>query len=374
MNGYQHEFRRLAELRCTEGCLISAYLNWERRDGDHFSRVAGALKKSERRLVRSAGDKQAASFLKADFARILSRMHKGFSQGTQGVCFFASERAGIFESYPLPFSVETRISVDEAPLLIPLARISEEHDHAIAAFIDAQSASVLEISWGTVAEEETVWAGDRAESVSDERETSERIDRRQREYRRRYQREVAERLAGRADRSDVNRIFIIGQERMLSDVQGRLPERVTDRVFERIPWDLHKSREDILEQVFDIMRERRDAMHRHLVHAMLEEVLNDGRAVIGPEQTLTALNRKQVSRLVISTDFRREGMRCMHCGLYLWDRKQRCVRCDGEDLHPVCFEREIVNEAIRQGGEVAAVEGDRNLIAHGGIGAFLRFG
>ena len=373
MNGYQQEFRRLGGLKCPEGLLVSAYLNWERRDGDHFSRAAGALRQGERRLVRNVGDKQVASVLKADFGRILSRIHKGFSQGTRGVCFFASEKAGVFEAYTLPFAVETRISVSDTPLLIPLARISEEHDHALAAFVDAQSASVLEISWGTVAEEVIVPAEDAAENASAVRETSERIDRRQREYRKRYLREVAERLAVWADRSGAPQIFIVGQERMLSDVQGHLPDRVTDRVSERIPWDVHKSREDILDQVLGIMWERRNAMHRHLVHTLLDEVLNDGRAVVGPEGTLGALQGKQVDRLVVSTDFRKEGARCECCGLYLWDRRPRCPQCDGEEMGTVCFEREIVNETIRQGGEVTAVSGDRNLIAHGGVGAFLRF-
>jgi peptide chain release factor subunit 1 len=368
--GIQDKIRELSAVNASSGVLLSAYLNWERCDGSHRKRIQNALKKREREILQDLEPEPKAEVRK-DFREIMAHLRKGFPAGTQGVCIFACGEMGLFESHASPFPFKTQVVLGSRPFLLPLARVSDEHDHGLVSLIDTESARLIEIMGSNVIKEQEFHAdvpGRHAQGGWSQMRYQRHIE----DHRDRHHRNVAEVLTRWVDESRVPQVILGGQERILANFQEFLPGRVRSRILVSMPLDIRAHRDEALRRAQEFLQSEKERAQSELVRELLEVVLTEGPAVVGPESTIRALNEGRVGRLVINRDFSRPGLRCPACDMLHWKDLESCPYC-GDTCIGVSLEAEIVTTVIHKGGEVITVMSDPNLERHGGMGAFLRF-
>lgn len=367
----QDDIKRLAALHSTKGTLISLYLNWERCDGAHGKRIRSILKKREREILQGLNSEDLQRGIKEDFREISSHLRKGFPPGTQGVCVFACSALGLFDIHGFPFPFKTQVVVGTRSFLLPLARVSDEFDHGLAALVDTESARLFEIAGSIILKEQSMESevpGRHAQGGWAQMRYQRHIE----DHRDRHHREVADVLTKWVDESCVSHVILGGQERILANLQEFLPDRVRRRIMASLPLDIRTPRDEVLKRVRERLQSDKERAHEALVQDLLNQVLTDGPAVVGMEPTIEALNEGRVGRLVILREFSRQGFHCPECEMIYWKSVERCPYCAGE-TRPVSLEQEIVNAVFHRGGEVTTVLGDPDLARHGGVGAFLRY-
>ena len=120
--------RRLAELRPEHGLVVSAYLNLEPSEfatpPARSAAVRSLLDEAQRRLKEIDDDlpHDARVTLGQDVERVGDFLSGGFSaEGAHGIAVFSSTPAELFEAIKLPQPVESRVVIDGAPFVEPLA-------------------------------------------------------------------------------------------------------------------------------------------------------------------------------------------------------------------------------------------------------------
>lgn len=367
----QEEIRRLSGLRDPQGALLSAYLNWERRDGAHGKRIQEALRRSERRFLQGVDDEDLRTRIKEDFRTVARYLRKGFPSGTLGICVFVSSGLGLFESHPLPVPFKTQIVVAPGPFLLPLARVSDEYEHYLVALVDTESARILEIAGSTILREEALWTevpGRHSQGGWSQMRYQRHIE----DHRDRHHRETADRLTRWVDEARVDSVLLAGQDRILANFQEFLPERLRRRIQGVLSMDIRTPQDEIQWRCQQLLQREKEASHRALVLDLLESVLTDGSAVVGVKGTVRSLNEGKLGRLVASRDFASTGALCAGCEMLHWEETSQCPYCGGSAL-PVPLEQELINAALRKGADAVTVVGDPDLERHGDVGGFLRY-
>ena len=102
-----------------------------------------------------------------------------------------------------------------------------------------------------------------------------------------------------------------------------------------------------------------------------QEILKDGLAVYGIEETLTAARNGQVELLLIEKDYKPKGWICEHCQLAETGTVKKCPNC-GNNVSEVDVLEEILEFAKRTNATVEFTS-DPELADLGHVGALLRF-
>jgi peptide subunit release factor 1 (eRF1) len=130
---------------------------------------------------------------------------------------------------------------------------------------------------------------------------------------------------------------------------------------------------EVQEQTLRAARELTAADVRGAIENLRAEVHTGNLGAAGLEDTLQALQRGQVLRLLVHEDFTTPGQRCTRCGLL--SLRNPCLFCGGETRALADMVESVVTEAFLRNCEitfVSAADGEQ-LEEMGGIGALLRF-
>lgn len=119
--------------------------------------------------------------------------------------------------------------------------------------------------------------------------------------------------------------------------------------------------------------ERERERERELVAWIEEGLGTGGPAAAGLDEVLSTLEQQRVAVLVVpERGFLRAGL-CPTCGRLSTDGERTCP-LDGAPLAPVDAIEQVVEQAARQGAQVAVVRDHHEwLCNHGGIAALLRW-
>ena len=102
-----------------------------------------------------------------------------------------------------------------------------------------------------------------------------------------------------------------------------------------------------------------------------QEILRDGLAVYGPEETLQAVKNGQVELLIIEKDFKLRGWLCENCQTVGRGKKLKCPYCDNKTSDVDVLE-EILEFAERTDADIEFTD-DEEIAKLGHIGAILRY-
>jgi peptide chain release factor subunit 1 len=370
------ELRRLAEIRLDRPVVLSLYLDLDPTEfatpPARATAVRSLLDEADRQ-VRDRRDlpHEERMGLRASLERASSVLEGDLpAEGAQALAIFAAESAELFEVLKLPRPVPSRVAIRRSPLVAPLARLARRERWCVA-LVNRRDARIFRGSPDGLREIEQIH--DLVFGQHDRGGWS------QARYQRGIEKEkddhlkhTVEALMKHFKRRPFERLIVGGPREVVADFESKLHGYLAERLAGRIDVDVeHSTPEQVLEAVqphFEELEEEREA-------EALERLGEAGRAAIGLEDALRALNERRVETLVADERYSAEGSCCPSCG-WLGPAGERSCPIDETELETLDDLSEAAVELpIQQSAEILAVRRRRDELAEraGGIAALLRF-
>jgi peptide chain release factor subunit 1 len=370
------ELRRLAELRLDRPVVLSLYLDLDPTEfatpPARATAVRSLLDEAERRLRdpdRLSHEDRADLETSLERARALLERDLP-TEGAQAVAVFASEPADLFEALKLPRPVRSRVAIGRSPLVGPLARL-ERRERWCVALVSRRDARIFRGSPDGLREVEQVH--DTVFGQHDQGGWS------QARYQRGIEKEKDDHLKHTVEvlmkhfkRRPFQRLVVGGPREVVADFESKLHGYLAERLAGRIEVDVDNSTpEQVLaaaQPCFDRLEEEREA-------EAFERLVENGRATLGLDDTLRALNERRVETLILDERFSAPGASCPDCGWLVGGGERTCP-VDGRELEQLDDLTDAALElTLQQSAEILAVRRRRDEFEEraGGIAALLRF-
>jgi peptide chain release factor subunit 1 len=370
------ELRRLAQVRLDRPIVLSLYLNLDPSDfatpPARATAVRSLLDEADRR-VRDLRDlpHDDRMDLRASLDRASALLEGDLpTEGAQALAVFAAESAELFEALKLPRPVPNRVAIRRSPLIAPLARLARRERWCVA-LVNRRDARIFRGSPDGVYEIEQIH--DLVFGQHDQGGWS------QARYQRGVEKEkddhlkhTAEALMKHFKRRPFERLILGGPREVVSDFESKLHGYLAERLAGRIEVDVEHSSAD---QVLDAAQPRFEELEDEREADAFERLGEAGRAAIGLEAVLRALNERRVETLVADEQFAAPGTSCPTCG-WLGPAGERACPVDETELEALDDLTEAAVElTIQQSAGILAVRRRRDELAEraGGIAALLRF-
>jgi peptide chain release factor subunit 1 len=370
------ELRRLSELRLDRPVVLSLYLDLD--PGEFATPPARAtairslLDEADRRLRGHDGlshdDRTDLEASLGEARKLLE--HDLPADGAHAVAVFACRPAGLFEVVKLPRSVQNRVEIRRSPLVGPLARL-ERRERWCVALVNRRDARLFRGSPDGLREIEQIH--DTVFGQHDQGGLA------QARYQRGIEKEkddhlkhTAEALMKHYKRRPFQRLIVGGPREVVADFESKLHGYLSERLSGRIEVDVENSS---AEQVLGAARPRFEELEDEREAEALERLGEGGRAAVGLDDTLRALNERRVETLLLDEQFAAAGISCPDCG-WLGVGDERTCPVDGRELDRLDDLTDAAIELALQGAaEITAMRHRREQFEEraGGVAALLRF-
>jgi peptide chain release factor subunit 1 len=358
----QETIDALAERNAPDRCFVSAYVN----DDD--------LARLEERL---AGDDLLAKPTELELENLeptfemIREWFDNNSFDSRAVGLFACWADDYLEAVPVDVPVERQVVVDSSPYVLPLAEVADEYENWCIVLADHDGTGIFEVGGLDIDTVDRV-AGDIKNSVQVGGWSQQRYERRRQKQISHYCDEIADRLDELVDRNACDRIVLAGDQNLVAKLEDELPNRLRDRVVgaEKLRRDLTKS--EIFDELEDTYEEAERTSERELAEQIQKRRYRDGRAAIGADSTLEALQQGRVQTLLVERDREIPGSRCRTCETLFAEVLDACPACDG-DTFEVDLANEFVEMVSQTDAEVDVADPMDQLTEWGGVAALLRY-
>jgi peptide chain release factor subunit 1 len=361
--------RRLAELRPDDGKVVSIYLNL---DPTEFA--SGAARSTAINSVLDQAGRVAREQTPAVRANV-ERVREAFKgldfQGAHGMAVFAAGE-DMLEVIKLPRPVDNVVVIDDSPYIEPLVEVQSEARYGVV-LVNRQTARIFRGSRDRL--DEVVRIEDEVHGRHDQGGWS------QARYQRSVDKEVQDHLKRAADellkrhkRRPFDALFVGAPEAVYKEFLERLHPYLKARVAGRIDVDVEHTGVDEVQQAAEpAISAYERKLEKEALDRLEEARGTGGRAAIGLEDTLTALNEQRVEILLLQENFDAAGVCCPQCG---WLGPSGITACPADGTATVGRDDITdlaVRRAITQSAQVVRVRDDERLEPMGSIAAVLRF-
>jgi peptide chain release factor subunit 1 len=278
---------------------------------------------------------------------------------------FASHKNNFQKQISLPVEVDNLLVVDSSPYIRPLARIYDEYESFTLVLVSSNYAKIFSISLGKIDDTKKL-----SKDIMNKHKkggcSQARFNRLRRGAIDAFLSEVAEELSKIAD----ERIVVAGPGIEKNHFIDKLSKSLKDKVVDVIDINIEDENE-LLKQSSIIISEKEKKRSFEAVQHLKEEILKDGLAVYGVNETIKAVRNGQVDLLIIQKDFKPQGWICEHCQVVEEGTLKKCPYC-GNKTSEVDVLEEILEFAERTDAEVEFTD-NKELAELGHVGGILRF-
>lgn len=299
------------------------------------------------------------------------------------IAIFASEKHDLFEVISLEASrrlnksfnkvVDNKLVVDSSPFIRYLAEYLDEYGEAYSLLLMSyEQAKVFSVSCGEVAKEKSI-----SENILNRHKkggwSQARFQRIRKGEIKAFFSEVEEFIAGYGEGLDS--LILAGPGKAKTEFRNSLPSHLQEKVVGVI--DISIDEENLLiTESYDVISEFREGEKEGLIKQIRREILRDGLASYGVEETLKMAKNGQVDVLMVDRDYHKRGWKCENCQVVKIDRdgkgtQENCPIC-GDVVSEVDVIEEIIEFAGRTGSRIEFVDRD-DLKDFGNIAALLRY-
>jgi len=370
------EIRKLAKIPETDYPFLSLYLNTKWEDEKQRGRVRLFVKNELKEAQKSIKEEEKIrKSLQNDSEKVQryieGLIHRAYDERFKGIAIFACSGIRTFIIYRSSIPFENQFTISSKPSLRQLVQISDENKSAIAVMVDTDRAKIFEMSLGEIHLESQI------ESYVPGRHeqggwSQMRFQRHIREHMHQHHKGVAEQLIKLFDEERWENIVLIGQEHILASFRALLPERVRDKIKGDFPAKFEEESSNLAEKVIEYLHGEYFKEEHTIVEEVIETALARGAAAVGLRDTIEAINRGQVHRLILDSDLKRQGWQCIKC-LALGDiTPLSCPFCNSA-IETVDLAEEMIRSVINRDGEVDMIKHHPELNKYEGVGAMLRF-
>ncbi len=301
-----------------------------------------------------------------NFTQTLEQV-KEFVQKNQfsNLAVFASYKYNFFKAVPLSIQLNNSLVVDSSPYIRPLAQIQDEWESFTLVLLNSHYAKIYSISLGKV---------DRKKNLSKDiinrhkkgGQSQARFQRIRKGAIHAFLSEVSEYLVKVADKQ----IVIAGPGTAKVQFKELLPKHLQERIVDVLDIGIDNEKE-IFEESMYVISEKEEKKSHNVVEKLKQEILKDGLAVYGIDDTLQAAKNGQIDLLIIEKDYKIKGCLCEHCQILNAGPIKECQVCGGPTTEADVIE-EILEFAERTNAQVEFTD-DEEISNLGHIGAILRY-
>jgi len=283
----------------------------------------------------------------------------------KNIAIFASHKHNYLQNLILPIKIKNMLIVDSSPYIRPLARILDEWESYTLVLLNSNYAKIFSISLGKIDNTKSISA-DIMNKHKKGGFSQARFNRLRHGAINSFLGEVVEALQKRSD----EKLIIAGPGTIKKHFIDMLPKAINEKVVDVIDIGIEDENELLKKSKFLISEnEKRDSSQA--VEHLKDEILKDGLAAYGIEETLKVVKNGQVELLIIEKNYKQLGWICEHCQLVRTGNKKTCPYC-GNKTSVVDLLEEILEFAERTDAEIEFTD-DEQISALGHVGAILRF-
>jgi peptide subunit release factor 1 (eRF1) len=271
-----------------------------------------------------------------------------------GVAIFAcAGRDDFFEAVQLDVPLEQHwLSVGPVPHLYPLARLNDQYPRYAALLVDTNSARIFVFGLGSVRSEERVTNVKTRRSAGGGWSQA-RYQRRLANFHLHHMKEVVSVLDRIVRDEKLNQVVVGCDEAAKGTLGEHLPKHLAAKVVDTMNLDKRAPEHEVLAATLETLRGKDAETDAGQVQTMLDAWRAGGLGVVGPEQTMKALELGQVEELLVTAS-------PDHLGDTAADDK-------------LSVADELVRRAQQSSARIRFVEDAALLQEVGGVGAILRF-
>ncbi|HDQ14685.1 MAG TPA: hypothetical protein ENN41_07720 [Sediminispirochaeta sp.] len=299
---------------------------------------------------------------------------KNHFHGTKMLAIFADTQ-GFWEDFELPVRLPNRVVIDPSPQVHPIIALQDNFLRFLVLVSNSYKAKILTIQGHQFVEEQVIFTQEEAEGSNDEALKGfgeQHLDRSEREQLHRSIKTIAQTTFHTFKEGAYDFLILAAPERDLPLLKDNLHTYLQEKVIGQVAARPEEETEALLKKVHAAVSEWEKEREKKLLDYLSTEDYEGGKAVKGVGPSLKALMNGQVHTLAVRDGFARGGYHCPKDN-YLDLAKKPCPRC-GEQLVPVedVVDR-MVEETLRQNGEIRYVRYFPEELEGDGIAARLRF-
>ena len=281
------------------------------------------------------------------------------------LAIFASRKHNFFTSVSLPMEVHESLVVDSSPYIRPLARIQDEWESFTLVLLNSNYAKIFSVSLGSLEQQKSL-----SKDIMNRHKkggcSQARFQRLRKGAIHAFFSEVEEALEKIADK----RIVLAGPGQAKLQFRDMLPKHLAERIVDFIDIDIDDEKE-LFKESIHLISEKEEQKSHEAVRQLKEEILKDGLAAYGVEDTLQAVKNGQVELLLIEKDCKIKGWICEHCQVVKEGSVTKCPHC-GKPISEIDVLEEILEFAERTDADIEFTD-DEEIVNLGHIGAILRY-
>ena len=362
----ENDLRELLNFNTNEP-VLSVYLNTEPSEGN-----ADTHKKRLRSMMKEIN-------LTEDVQEIERFFETEYDWSGRGVAVFSCSPKNYFRAYPLAVPVRNLVHISDRPSVKSLAALMDNYGGYGVVLVDKQGARLFHFHMGDLREQEGV-LGETVRRAKHGSGGSAMPGRRGASATNRAVDEVVDRNMKDAvdfalhffETNHVRRILIGGTDENVKLFCSLMPKSWQSLVMGTFPMSMTASLNEVRARAFELGMQAETEREARLVERVITQAAKGSGAVVGLEDTLTALNEGRIQTLVVCEGFRKNAFRCKGTGWLTTKPEEACT--GDEDVEKVYDVVDfVVNQVMRGGGEVDVVMSSADLEKAGCIGAVLRY-
>ena len=366
---------RLAAFEPVDLPVISLYLDMQ-PDQNGRPQFDAWLRKTlaERQKTFASGTPARQSF-DADVERIKTYLESDVQRSANGLAIFACHDANLFETLQLTVPIDDHwLFIGAVPHLYALARLNDQYPRYAALLVDTNAARLFVFSLGTTETTQHV-QNVKTRKTSMGGWSQARYQRHIDNYHSQHMKEVVDILDRVVREESINQIVVSCDEIARPILMEELPQHLADKVVDIVRVDIKAPEHEVLQATLDALRAKDATTDQERVEQMIGAWRGGGLAVVGPEDTLEALQMGQVEELIIAA--RPTAVRRPQSvppgttpGPVDVDTSSPNANVDTERMK---IADELVTKAQATSARIRFIENEDLLADVGGVGALLRF-
>ena len=358
------DLRALAERQGPERAFLSLYLS----SPEAMQALSGRIEKVRALLSDSPAEQEY-------FDENLKKVEDALGRVTfdsEGLCLFTSWATDYLEVHKLEQKVQDLLWVDSSPYIRPLAELQDEYENFVVVTADNTDAHVYFVT-SSVADEEERVKGDVKNSVKKGGWSQKRYARRREKELHEYAKEVADVLSDLDKQETFDRLYLLGSEEAMNEIESVLPQPLLDRLGGKEAIDLSSQNDAPWKEALGLFTQDERTSETALWEQIKGEYLRGGRAVAGPEDVLEAAAIGRVEKMIVTRDAKVAGIRCRDCENLRAGTPDVCPVCDSGDVFTVDLVNELVELLALSSAETEFADPISGLTESGDVAALLRY-
>lgn len=362
-----NDLHELLELTAPNS-ILSLYLNTDPSEGN-----ADAYKLRMRSMLKNID-------LLKDVNAVENYFNRKYDWSGRSVAVFSCALRDFFRAYPLAIPVHNIIHVSDRPSIKPLTVLLDNYGGYGVILIDKQGARTFFFHLGELREQEGILGetvkrtkhggsstspGRRGGTAGQTRYTEEIVDR--------NMKEAAEFAVNFFREKHIRQILIGGTDDNIALFKSQLPKAWQSLVMGSFPISMNASHAEVQSRALNIGQKAERQREEKLVASLITAAAKGSGAVVGMEETLSAVNDGRIRILVIVEGHQETGYRCSGCRLLTTQAEEVCSVCRKEIERIPDVVEVAVSRVLRNGGDIEVIYSNPVLEQAGNIGALLRY-